>query len=141
MKIVVFGSGKVGKKILSYTLKKGNTIICVCDNDSNKWNTEICGYKILSPENALKDADFIILAITSAQFSVYEQLISMNIPDKKIIKVTSSLKLDYFESPLDEFFDIKKKPFMPFEKKMIPLLGKTGAESTKAHDRRVREGF
>lgn len=141
MNIVVFGSGKVGKKILSYPLKKGSVIICVCDNDSKKWNTEICGYKILPPEKVLKQADCIVLAITSAQYEVYEQLLSKNIQENKIIRVTSSLKLDYFETPLDALFDIKKKTFAPFVKNKLQLLGKTGAESTKARARRVREGF
>lgn len=41
MDIVVFGSGKVAKKLLSYPLRQGNRIVGIYDNNREKWGTVV----------------------------------------------------------------------------------------------------
>lgn len=113
-RIAVFGTGKVGKIILSLPLRKNYSIAFVCDNDSNKWGTSICGYKILSPAELLKtEVDYVCLAIVTRGMwqNVYKQLLAYGITDEKIIYSFDYVKINYCRSPLDEFFDIEKKQF------------------------------
>ena len=140
MKIVVFGSGMVARKLLAYPVKKEHTILYVCDNDSTKWGSRLAGYEIKAPEEVIK-ADMVLLAVVSGWMDVMKQLQDYGIPEDKILHAVGWSKLDYFTDPLDNIFDIEKKPFVPFEKKPVKSLGHCGGETGKAHERRIREGF
>ena len=48
MKLIIFGAGRNGKKLLTYALRKDVEIVGVFDNDNKKWGANISGYTIKS---------------------------------------------------------------------------------------------
>ncbi len=66
--ILIFGTGQLGKKIGEFLLKKNKNLACFSDNNNQKWNTDLVGIKILSPESidkAFIDKAIVIVAIWS----------------------------------------------------------------------------
>ena len=49
MNIVIFGSGMVARKLLSYPLRKEHKILYICDNNKNVWGNDLYGNKIPPP--------------------------------------------------------------------------------------------
>lgn len=141
MRIVVFGMGKAGRTILSYTLQKGNDIVAVIDNNKSLWNKRIEGYMISDPAILHEIAyDLVLVAIVKDYCTVREQLLSMGVPDIKIRPASGWLKVQYMDDDLDEFFYVEKH-VVPFEKKPVDGSLPGGEETKKAHARRLREGF
>lgn len=63
--IVIFGAGIMGLQFC-YTMESLGDIACVfCDNDKNKWGTEIAGKKVISPEELKENKEkyFVFLAM------------------------------------------------------------------------------
>ena len=42
--IIIFGVGNSKRSIATYIIENYTDILCVVDNDRNKWGTEISGY-------------------------------------------------------------------------------------------------
>lgn len=142
MKIIVFGTGMVGKKLLSYPLQEDVQISLICDNNKKLWGTSILEYEIHSPEE-IKGCDYdkVILAVINGWMDVRDQLIDLGVKREKIILAVGWSRVDYYPDTLDEYFVIEKKNFIPFEKKPVYSLGHCGGETRKAHNRREKEGF
>lgn len=141
-KIIIFGAGKVAEVILSFSLKPNYSISFICDNDKAKWGASIAGYEIKKPENLVTaEFDYIICAVRlSIRREIYNQLLDYGIPDTKIVYTFDYAKLNYCNSPLDVFFDIKKT-IVPFIKNKVMKYGNDGGETSKAHGRRGKEAF
>ena len=140
MKIIIFGTGMVARRLMSYPLRPEHSILGICDNNSEKWGQDFFGYKVQPPES-LGNADIIILAVVRGWMDVHKQLTDSGIASEKILHAVGWSKLDYFPDPLDMIFSITKKSFVPFTKKPVKSLGHCGGETAKAHDRRVAEAF
>lgn len=142
MRIVVFGTGMSAKKLLSYPLRLKHEIVAVVDNNQEKWGSDFQGYKV-SPPQSITDGiyDKVIVALMNGWMDVWEQLRQMGVPINKIEVATGWSRLDYFDDPLDEYFVVKKKTFVPFRKQPVVSLGHCGGETGKAQTRRQREGF
>jgi SAM-dependent methyltransferase len=144
-RIVLFCAGNVAKKILSYPLKKGCSVVGIYDNDPDKWETEFCGYKVYSP-STIKEIDFDIIIISSTVYKTVEEITSqleeMGIARNKYMYATCIFTIDYFKGELDEFFEIpKNRDAIPFKKGPADIYQHYVGETHKSHDRRVREGF
>jgi FkbM family methyltransferase len=48
-KLVLFGASQLGIKVLNILKRKNVNVDFFCDNNSQKWNTELCGIKVISP--------------------------------------------------------------------------------------------
>lgn len=84
MKIIIFGTGLYWSNRKKYVLDICD-IVCFLDNNSDKWNQELCGRLIDSPENILHyEFDYVVIMCKS-QDEVYNQLIDLGVPDQKII--------------------------------------------------------
>lgn len=61
-KIIIFGSGKLGKEALLYFGK--DNVLFFCDNNQNLWGKEILGKRVIAPSNLKKydNGSIIILA-------------------------------------------------------------------------------
>lgn len=63
--IVIFGAGKIGKKIIGF-LDNNNckkNIKCICDNNNELWNKQLEGIMVVSPLEAVrkyKRASFLV---------------------------------------------------------------------------------
>lgn len=65
IKIVIFGAGRYGKRVLEYLEQKRvkDYVICFCDSDSSLGNVDIMGIPVWEPIEVCKkypDADYII---------------------------------------------------------------------------------
>lgn len=84
MKIIIFGTGEYWNNRKKYVLDACD-IVCFLDNNSDKWNQELCGKLIDSPKNILHyEFDYVVIMCKS-QDEVYNQLIDLGVPDQKII--------------------------------------------------------
>jgi len=88
--VLIFGVGQYLYEIIDYIVRDYN-ILAVVDNDSCKvGNFVICSDKkipIISPSSIGKyefDKIIVTLYFCSYQYAVYQQLLSLNIPSKKI---------------------------------------------------------
>lgn len=145
MKIIIFGIGKVSKKILNYIIKPDIELLFICDNNKSLWNTTVLNYKIMPP-SAINNVYFdrIIIAICNgwALNEIAEQLDKMGVPKSKVVYSYDPVAFRYCETALDEFFYIPKVEYdIPFKKNTFTPRPECKGETSKARDRREREGF
>ena len=111
MNLIVVGAGNTSKHFLKYKLKNGIKIPFVCDNDSSKWDHEICGYKIVKMDELLHiDYDIVLLGLCNggALIQLMDQLQDLGVPREKIRFSYDPSFIRFCESDLDEFFEIPK---------------------------------
>ena len=62
--IVLFGAGPLGKYIATGLTEAGIRIRAFADNNPKLWNTEVCGFPVLKPEDAVRkygiDSAFVV---------------------------------------------------------------------------------
>lgn len=143
-KIILYGLGNVGRCVLEYEPKEDVQLLFVCDGNESLWGTKIKCYDICPPER-IKDTEFdsLLLCLTNgmAVNEVYDRLLAMGIPKDKIIFSYSHYSLGVSYSPVEEFFIIPLKDIVPFKKGPAEIYSDYIGETSKSHDRRVREGF
>lgn len=85
-RVVIWGAGGTGENILSQVQEKYK-VLCFVDEDSRKWGTYIKGYDICEPAKAIAsmEYDFIIIASSPGLDFITDRLLSMGIPEEKII--------------------------------------------------------
>lgn len=109
-KVVIFGAGYYGKRVLELC-KKNVTVDFFCDNDSEKWNTIIEGIITLSPEELLKQdsvGDFVIIVSPKYAYNeIIDMLLKNGIEPGHIFKFVDyaemSLRSQYFDDKLLHF--------------------------------------
>ncbi len=142
MNIVVFGTGNVGDTLLSFPVRERCQIVLLTDNNQNKWGDNFHGYTIEPPEKIRNTKfDHILVANAKFTFDIYEQLIQMGIEKSKILFPYGWDFMEYGTSPLDKFFSVQKKEFLPFRKQPADIYCKYEGETSKSYARRKREGF
>lgn len=78
MDVIIFGVGRLAKKILSF-LEKDYNIIFFVDNDKSKWETIFEGYVVKAPDEISGYTCNIIIASTVYSFEIIDQLVYMNV--------------------------------------------------------------
>lgn len=78
-KVIIFGSGSFGIRIYE-SIKFEYDVQYFCDNDNNKWDSEVFGIKVISP-NKLKmlEYDKKIIVASTYYYEIIEQLVNMGI--------------------------------------------------------------
>jgi len=142
MKIVIFGTGECGQKLLSTPLKENCQIVCVCDNSKNKHGMLCNGYLVYSPD-VINETNFDIVIVATGKYAydVKEQLLKIGVPEEKILLPYGWDVMEYYDTPLNAYFAAEKKDFLPFEKKPAKIYKDYKGETFRAHNRREREGF
>lgn len=142
MRIVVFGTGVVGRTLLTMPLKSNCEIVMVCDNDSSSQGKYCQGYLIESPQK-IHEIVYDIIVVATDKYARYikDQLLKMGVASDKIQLSDGWNSIEYMSSPLDRFFDVQKKPIIPFQKKPAEIYQKYEGETYRAFARRKREGF
>ncbi len=142
LKIVIFGTGNVGDELLSFPLQKNCCIVLVVDNDQVKWGMNFHGYAVESPEKINEiDYDYILIANAKFAYDIWNQLIHMGIEKSKILFPYGWDYMEYGDTPLDEFFSVKKKELLPFRKHPAEIFCKYEGETSRSYARRKKEGF
>ena len=111
-KLILFGSGNLGRKIASYFKTKGFHILCFADNNEKKNNTLVDGINVYTPANAIEkfgeENPFWVVTIWSPGHSyriTYDQLLNLGIsnviPINRVFQNFSHDLLPYyhFETP------------------------------------------
>lgn len=82
--MIIFGTGEVGKKVISLLEKECGILFCT-DNDQSKWGKLFGGYIINSPEK-IRDYDCGVVAAVSRKYEneVIGQLLQMGIREERI---------------------------------------------------------
>ena len=86
-RIVIFGCGKIGEKLLALFRFNEDKICCLTDNSKMLWNTAKKGHIVLSPLEAVKqfpDAQYIVANKLHAD-DIVEQLKLMGISEEMIV--------------------------------------------------------
>ena len=79
-KVVLFGSGALGKSCLKILSSLGVDVYAYCDNNEKIWNTFLDGIRIISPTDLEKIKNNTVVFISSTYYeAIAEQLCSMNI--------------------------------------------------------------
>ena len=145
MKLIIFGTGIAAHQILKYPLKTGNHITLVCDNDKAKEGSTILGYEISLPDKILQTKyDRIIIAMWNGWGlnEILDQLLNMGVLRENIVFSYDPIISRYAETELDQFFNIPKVDCdVKFQKNHVTLRPECKGETSKSHDRRLREGF
>lgn len=86
MKIILFGSGMIGKDML-HEIGGSAEIIAFADNDSKRWNTEYEGVLVIDPKRiAEMDYDFVIICCAVGMREIYLQCAEeLHIPRIKLL--------------------------------------------------------
>jgi FkbM family methyltransferase len=67
-KIILFGASAFGQKVFKCLSSYGLCIDCFCDNDKNKWNSQYCGLKVISPETLSRQEKTLKIVVSSECF-------------------------------------------------------------------------
>lgn len=72
-KVIMWGAGKAGRDLIEKIGYHKNTmcLVAVIDNDTRKWDTEICGFKVISPDRI---SDFKFDKIIISSFLYFDQI-------------------------------------------------------------------
>ncbi len=124
-RIVVFGCGSEGKYVrkLLYRSKYSDITTCYCDNNTKLWNTDIktsvnndvVSTVVISPHMINKNKDVVIVASSQYCKQIFEQLINLLFPIKRIVYpqgiyghhlygVTGFQYFDFFKPKKNEVF-------------------------------------
>ena len=113
-KAFIFGAGPTGENLLP-EFQKNYDIISFIDNDKEKWDKYLSGYKILSPEIIINEEyDNIIIATYLGYDSVTNQLLEMGVPRSRIIisdclTVYSKGRLEFLKGLQTLFYEMNIK--------------------------------
>lgn len=81
-KLVLFGASWHGEKFYDSLSRAGFTVDYFCDNDEKKWGSFLCGKRVISPVELLRDrADRKVLIVSGSFSSIYVQLDSLGMED------------------------------------------------------------
>ena len=86
--VVIFGSGIRGSSVvLKLQGQKGINIDTFTDNNEKKWNTNVYGIGVISPDEAVKhfSEDCFLIANKLHPYDIKEQLLEMGIEEKNIV--------------------------------------------------------
>lgn len=143
-RIVIFGAGNTAKKLLEIKLRKDVEIVKVVAN--HKVGQIVNEYVIESPK-VLKYEKFdkVIVATKSMDWTkeIYFDLVNMGVADRKIYFFSGFESLYTCDHPLDQYFEIEKdfSGIVPFTENNINVDKIVITETSKSHERRVKEGF
>lgn len=87
-RLVVFGCGAWGRSLLKLLYRREDMILCCTDNKESLWETELEGYKVVSPDIAVKkysEALFVIANKLHAD-AIALQLKAMGVQETRIYK-------------------------------------------------------
>lgn len=85
--IVIFGCGQRGKKAYEYLYSVPEKIYCFTDNSKDLWNKEICGYKILPPDETVRKCSNALYIVANKNHAedIHKQLLEAGIEEEKIM--------------------------------------------------------
>ncbi|OBR63538.1 hypothetical protein A7K91_06175 [Paenibacillus oryzae] len=85
--VVIFGVGKIGKYASFFLNINGiSNIVCICDNDNDKWGSLCMGNEICSPQKAVANYPnaYYLIANRANSKDMIKQLMGLNVPSKNI---------------------------------------------------------
>lgn len=104
--ILVFGCGKMARKINKYISKKNNKILYYIDNDSAKQGGWIFGKKIISPDDIANiKYDYILIASTYWR-EIRQQLLKNGVDSECIKCPLAPMKMERFKYEYKEIYNI-----------------------------------
>lgn len=85
--IIIFGTGNIGALVSCYLELNGNPAVAGIDNASWKWNEEINGLRILSPDEGVKRYPHAVYIVANAAhgWDMSKQLMKLGIKEDQII--------------------------------------------------------
>ncbi|KEI97154.1 asparagine synthase [Clostridium botulinum A2B7 92] len=81
--IILFGASNLGAKAYKF-LKMDYNIVSFCDNDSEKWNKEFYGVKIISPQELVAMENVSVIIASMYYEEILQQLKALNIKDVSV---------------------------------------------------------
>ena len=87
-KIVLFGSGLNGKTALTFLKAHNREIICIADNDCNKWGSLLDGVEIKAPKSIdFHSVDAVVITPYEEIFAneIREQLLGLGVKEDSLI--------------------------------------------------------
>lgn len=87
-RLVLFGAGKYGEKILTALKREGiDTVQCFCDNSSSAVGNLIDGLEIISPQDAVEQYADACFVITPKDYEneILRQLVHMGVDIENIV--------------------------------------------------------
>ena len=144
MRVIVFGAGRICKRILSYPLQDDVEILFLCDNDESRWGQKIAGYPIKSPAE-INNVEYDLVIVACLKYAwvdeMRDQLSLMGVPDEKIMLSTGIHGIEYFSEDLDRVLKVEKKGAELFKDAPVATDSIYRGETYKSYHRRQREGF
>ena len=93
--LIVWGAGRIGGVAEHCLRKAGVKILAFCDIAEDKWGTEFCGHKVISPETLKKNYPNAAILISTVFHSTIYETVS-NYGYKNVFDCTSLfLKIDF----------------------------------------------
>ena len=87
-KVIIFGTGGVGKTSKDYLIAAKEDVMAFADNDPEKQGTEVEGIPVISPDEIRKyEYDYVVLGLFKNRVPVTEQLKGLGIPEDRIVTV------------------------------------------------------
>lgn len=105
-KLIIFGSGKIGRKTYRYIDKTQNSILCYVDNDPKKQGGGINGRAIISPDEMVHiKYDYILIASVYWREIRY-QLLELGVDAKRIICPLAPMKMAKYKKDYARIYNV-----------------------------------
>lgn len=99
--IIMFGAATYGLRALEEFENAGSKILCFCDNDKNKENTQLNGYYIQLPQIINKYPKAYVIVTSTYEKEILIQLSDMGIDQKRIFSAKVGVR--WIHMPSSEF--------------------------------------
>lgn len=103
MKVIIWGCGDFGRRILPNLIKNGYEVVAYTDSNENLWGQKVLSFPIIKPEQIMgKEFDVLMIVVSSpyAVKQIKEYVMQLNISPNKVIDVFTNA--DYMNLFVDQ---------------------------------------
>lgn len=95
-KIIFYGAGKIGRRMLALFHDLGVQVNLFLDSSPEKWNSEYCGVNVIKPDNIDDLRDYTFFITSNQEYEIRDKLCSLGVHETNIRKGNTMTSMLFF---------------------------------------------